>query len=65
MRAGQPDRVGGGAQVAADQGEVAGLDRDVGAGAHREAEIGLRERGGVVDAVADHRHHAALGLQPA
>ena len=62
--AGQPDRVGGHAQVAADQGEVAGLDGDVGAGAHGEAEVGLGERGGVVDAVADHRHHAALGLQP-
>ena len=37
-----------------------GLDRDVGAGAHREAEVGLGERGGVVDAVADHRHDPAL-----
>ena len=61
---GQPDRVGGGAQVAADEGEVGGLDRDVGAGAHREAEVGLGERGGVVDAVADHRDDPALGLQP-
>ena len=43
----------------------AGLDRHVGAGAHRQPEVGLRERGGVVDAVADHRDHAALGLQPA
>ena len=42
-----------------------GLDRDVGAGADREAEVGLRERGRVVDAVADHRDDAALGLQPA
>ena len=40
-----------------------GLDGDVGAGAHREAEVGLGQRGGVVDAVADHRDDAALALQ--
>ena len=28
--------------------------------AHRDADVGLRERGRVVDAVADHRDHAAL-----
>ena len=39
---GQPDRVDRGPQVAADQGEVAGLDRHVGAGAHRDPEVGLR-----------------------
>ena len=37
-----------------------GLDRDVGAGADRDAEVGLRERRRVVDAVADHRDDAAL-----
>jgi hypothetical protein len=63
--AGQADGVGGGAQVAADQGEVGCLDGDVGAGAHREAEVGLGERGGVVDAVADHGHDPALVLQSA
>ena len=31
----------------------------------RQAEVGLRERGRVVDAVADHRDDAALGLQAA
>ena len=51
-------------QVAAHQGQVAGLDRDVGAGAHGQAEVGLGQRGGVVDAVAHHRHDAALGLEP-
>ena len=51
------------AQVAGDEREVGGLDRDVGAGADRQAEVGLRERGRVVDAVADHRDDAALGLQ--
>ena len=54
--AGQADGVAGGAQVAAHEREVAGLDGDVGAGAHGEAEVGLGEGGGVVDAVADHRH---------
>ena len=44
--------------------QVGGLDRDVGAGAHGQAQVGLGQRGGVVDPVADHRHHAALGLQP-
>ncbi len=47
------------------QGQVAGLDRHVGAGAHGQAEVGLGERGGVVDAVADHGHDPALGLQAA
>ena len=37
---------------------------DVGAGAHRQAQVGLREGGGVVHAVADHRDDLALGLQP-
>ncbi len=36
---------------------------DVGAGAHGEAEVGLGQRGGVVHAVADHGHDAALGLE--
>ncbi len=51
-------------QVAAHQRQVARLDRHVGAGAHGQAEVGLGQRGGVVDAVADHRDHPALGLQP-
>ena len=46
-----------------DEREVGGLDRDVGAGADRQAEVGLGERGRVVDAVADHRDGAALALQ--
>ena len=36
---------------------------DVGAGAHRDADVSLRERGGVVDAVAGHGHDMPLGLQ--
>ena len=63
VRARQADRVGGAAQVAAHQGDVGCLDRGIRPRSHREAEVGLRERGGVVHAVADHRDDAALGLQ--
>ena len=38
------------------------LDGDVGAGADGDADVGAGERGGVVDAVADHRDRAARGL---
>ena len=48
------------AQVAGDEREVGGLDRDVGAGPDRHPEVGLGERRRVVDAVADHRDDAAL-----
>ena len=44
VRPGEPDRVDRGAQVARHEREVGGLDRDVGAGADREPEVGLRER---------------------
>ena len=47
------------AQVALHQRDAGALDRDVGAGAHGDADVGLRERGRVVDAVAGHRHDAA------
>ena len=62
-RARQADGVGGGARIAGDQREVGGLDGHVGAGADGQPEVGLRERGGVVDAVADHRDDPPLGLQ--
>ena len=42
------------AQVAGHERDVGRLDRDVGAGADRDPEVGLGERGRVVDAVADH-----------
>ena len=46
-------------QVVAEQRDVGGLERRVGAGgAHRDADVGGRERGRVVDAVADHRDRA-------
>ena len=63
--AGEADGVAGDSEVAADEGEVAGFDGDVGAGAHGDAEVGLGEGGGVVDAVADHGDDLALGLQAA
>ena len=52
------------AQVRRQQGDVRGLDRDVGAGPDGDAEVGLHERGSVVDPVADHRHDSALALEP-
>ena len=59
----EPDRIHRGTEVAGDERQVAGLDRDVGARSDREAEVGLRERRGVVDAVADHRHRLPLALE--
>src|SRR5690606_4475812 len=47
------------AQVLAHQRDVGGLDGHVGAHrAHRDTEVGGGQGGGVVDAVADHRHRA-------
>ena len=48
----------------AGEGHVRGFDRCVGAGrAHRDADVCAREGGGIVDAIADHRHDLALRLQ--
>ena len=51
------------AQVALHERHAGALHRDVGAGAHRDADVRLRERRRVVDAVARHRDDAPLGLQ--
>src|SRR3546814_10724907 len=59
----EADGVAGGAEITPYEGDVAGFDGDVGAGAHGEAEVGLGEGGGVVDAVTDHGHRAALSLE--
>ena len=59
----QIERVDDAAEVPGDERHVGGLDRDVGAGADRDADVGLRERRGVVDPVADHRHQPSLLLQ--
>src|SRR5262249_9124100 len=53
----------GSAQVTRHERDVTGLDRDVGAGTHGEAELGLRKRRCVVDAVTDHCDTVPLCLQ--
>ena len=50
-------------EVAAEQRDAGALDRHVGAGAHRDADIGGGERGRVVDAVARHGDDAAVAPQ--
>ena len=60
---GEADGVDCGTQVASHECEVAGFDRDVGAGSHRETEVGLGESGGVVDSVADHRDDSSFVLE--
>jgi hypothetical protein len=45
------------------QRHVGGRHGHVGTGSDRDAEIGLGQRGGVVDAVPDHGHASALRLQ--
>ena len=51
-------------EVALHQRDAGALHRDVGAGAHGDADVGLRERRRVVDAVARHRHDPALACEP-
>src|SRR6266545_4425551 len=58
-----PVRPKHGAQVFVQGDDVGGLDGDVGAVAHGDADVGLHEGGGVVDAVADHRHPGPVGLE--
>ena len=61
------------ADRAADRGEVVVGEHDLGGflrrlgalDAHRDADVGARQRGRVVDAVAGHRHDLAVGLQRA
>ena len=47
----------------AHEHDVARFDRDVGAGADRDADVGRQQRGRVVHAVADHRHPLPLRLE--
>ncbi|BCM64732.1 hypothetical protein EASAB2608_00066 [Streptomyces sp. EAS-AB2608] len=61
--AGEPDGGDDAGEGAGDEGDVGGLDGDVGAGADGQADVGGGQGGGVVDAVADHAHRAALGLE--
>ena len=50
-------------QITTHECEVARLDRDVGTGSDRDAQVGLRERSGVVHTVTDHGDNVAVGLQ--
>ena len=50
-------------QVAFDQRDARRFNRHVGAGSHCDPDIGFGQGGSVVDAVARHRHLAALGSQ--
>ena len=52
-------------QVALEQGDAGALDRHVGAGPHRDPDLGGRQGRGVVDAVAGHRHDPALSRRAA
>src|SRR3546814_16227934 len=49
-------------QVALDEGNAGALDRDVGAGAHGDADIGLRQSRRIIHAVAGHGDDPAFGL---
>ena len=51
------------AQVAFHQRDAGALDGHVGAGAHRDADVGLGQRRGIVDAVAGHRDDVPAGAQ--
>jgi hypothetical protein len=60
----EADRVGRCPQVAGHECDVRGLDRDIGACADGDAEVRLRKRRRVVDAVSNHGHDLARALQP-
>ena len=64
-RAAEPAGADDAVQIALDQRDRGAFHRDVGAGAHRDADLRLRQRRRVVDAVAGHRDDAALVLQAA
>ena len=51
------------AQVAVEQRDARAFHGDVGARAHGDADVGLRQRGRVVHAVAGHGDDVAFGLQ--
>lgn len=51
------------AQIPLDQRHLGAVHGHAGARAHRHANIGLGQRRRIVDAIAGHRHDAALALQ--
>ena len=52
--ASDPQRLDELEQIVAEEHDVRGLSRHVRSRAHRDPHVGLGQRGGVVDAVADH-----------
>ena len=58
----QLERLGHLAQVATHQGDVSRLHSHIGTGANGDADVGLGQRRGVVDAIAHHGHHLASRL---
>ena len=58
----EPDGGDQGAEVVVDEDHLPRLLRDVAAGAHRDADVGLLERGRVVHGVAGHRDDGAVLL---
>src|SRR5208337_4722912 len=52
-------------ELAGHQGDVGGLDGHVGTGADRNAQVGLDQRGCVVDAIANHGDDPAFVLESA
>jgi hypothetical protein len=61
----QVDGSDDGERLAAQQHRVSGLAGEIGAGAHRDSSVCLGQRGGVVDAIADHGDLVSRGLQTA
>ena len=62
-RAAEADGFLDAAQVAFEQRNAGAFHRHIGAGAHRDADIGRGERGRVVDTVPGHRDDVALLAQ--
>ena len=50
-------------KIALDQSDARAFHRDVGAGAHGNPDVRLRQRRRIVDAVPGHRHDRAAGLK--
>ena len=52
-------------ELFAGEHDIGGFHGDIGTGANGDADFRAGQGWGVVDAIADHRHDPALGLQPA
>ena len=51
------------AKIASEQSDSSALDCDIGSCTHSNPNVGLRERGRIVDTIACHRNYMAFGLQ--